>query len=380
MPQSVSDNSNSGLRASTTGYMPQLDGLRAFAVGAIMWHHWAPDHYHFGVPWSAGVQLFFVLSGFLITGILLDARSYRESCGERLGRVFTSFYVRRALRIFPLYYAVLFAASLAGISSLPETLPWHLFYLSNFSFYFHSGWGTEIGHFWTLAVEEQFYLFWPLLVLLVPRRHLFLLFSLVFLLGPFYRVAGSFISPLGVFAIGTPGSFDSLAGGALAALILRGEAPGLRFFNWRPWCVAGISVFLWFLFAKTEMFPIPCRQLGLTFLSVAFAALIGQAARGFGGRVGRLLTLPPLLYIGKISYGLYLFHNFASLPTRWILENHPILTQVPGNWILCNLILTLAAGSMSWHFFEEPINRLKRHFPYQRIRNSGKESCEVEGP
>src|SRR5687768_9773896 len=114
-------------------YMPQLDALRALAVTAVAWSHWTPPEYHGGIPWGPlAVKLFFVLSGFLITAILLDCR---HAAGESPGEAWfalRSFYVRRFLRLIPLYYATLLLAALCNVTPVPETLGWTLTYTANF--------------------------------------------------------------------------------------------------------------------------------------------------------------------------------------------------------------------------------------------------------
>ena len=137
--------------------MPELDGLRAFAFAAVAVHHWRPRHFDF--PLVSGVHLFFVLSGFLITGILLDARTRNEtSASQGVLPTLRAFYVRRFLRIFPLYYAALAIATWFDVAGLRQSWPWHASYLSNYQIFLKNDWIGLVGHFWTLAVEEQFYL------------------------------------------------------------------------------------------------------------------------------------------------------------------------------------------------------------------------------
>ena len=144
----------------------QLDALRGIAVAAVAYSHWIAPRYQFGIRWgTAGVTLFFVLSGYLISGILLDCRTQSD-------RPFAlrSFYARRFLRIFPLYDLVLLILFAVNLPPVRQTIFWHLTYLSNFYFLHHGGWHGPISIFWTLAVEEQFYLFWPAILLFVPNR------------------------------------------------------------------------------------------------------------------------------------------------------------------------------------------------------------------
>src|SRR5215831_17608728 len=128
-------------RNNTTHYMPQLDGLRAFAVGAVLIHHFFQPARVGGVDFALlGVWLFFVLSGFLITGILLRSRDQLDH-GQKRGRLIRHFYARRFLRIFPLYYLVLALAATFNLSDVRDTLFWHLTYLSNYLFSTQQQWG-----------------------------------------------------------------------------------------------------------------------------------------------------------------------------------------------------------------------------------------------
>jgi peptidoglycan/LPS O-acetylase OafA/YrhL len=144
--------------------MPQLDGLRCVAVLLVIWEHAGPVW--FRVTGGFGVRWFFVLSAYLITGILLRER------GAPLGATLQAFYMRRALRILPPYYLLLAAVALSGIPLISgRELAAHALYLSNWWF-LTQHWSREIGHLWSLAVEEQFYLVWPALVLMLPTRAL----------------------------------------------------------------------------------------------------------------------------------------------------------------------------------------------------------------
>jgi len=155
--------------------MPQLDGLRFLAIAGVMiQHNWRPGP----MPWifgrldyaETGVRLFFVLSGFLITGILLRGRAAATVAATSRLSTLRNFYVRRFLRIFPVYYATLLAVVLLDISPARQIWPWLVTYTTNIYIWHRVAWIGHLGHLWTLAVEEQFYIVWPWLVLFLPRR------------------------------------------------------------------------------------------------------------------------------------------------------------------------------------------------------------------
>jgi peptidoglycan/LPS O-acetylase OafA/YrhL len=310
--------------------MPQLDGLRAIAVGGVMtWHFWPNSTLGHWLPLPMGVQLFFALSGFLITGILLR--------GEPTAAFVTNFYLRRALRLSPLYFAVL-AVLLAVSPELREAWAWFTFYGVNFWVVEH-GWGTA-SHFWSLAVEEQFYLVWPALVLLLPRHRLKQVCIALIIFAPVFRLAmlarwHSYFAA----AVLLPSSVDLLACGALLAL-----NGATRLNRWRSVAMAG-----------SLLAAIGCwstgddvlRALAMnTLLLPALYIAIGAAAAG----IWRTLEHPVLVYLGQISYGLYVLH--------WVIAQ-PLEPVIGG--AAC-AVITIGLAALSWHFFERPILGLRpRH-------------------
>ena len=157
--------------APRDSYFPQLDTLRAVAIGFVLLEHWLnPFATAMGVHGGYGVWLFFTLSGYLITGILLRYRDAVEAGRSSLGEVLRVFFARRFLRILPVYYLFLLFAALAGRMSA-DSAPWHLAYLSNFYFW-QRGEFAAMGHLWSLSVEEQFYMIWPVVIILVARLRL----------------------------------------------------------------------------------------------------------------------------------------------------------------------------------------------------------------
>jgi peptidoglycan/LPS O-acetylase OafA/YrhL len=358
------------------GYMIQLDALRCFAVlGVIVSHNWRPRlpgilvELDFG---DLGVRLFFVLSGFLITGILLRAAHAARSGRER-GGAMRSFYIRRFLRIFPLYYLVLVVTLVLAVAPVRELWPWLFTYTLNVHIWHDLSQVENVGHFWTLAVEEQFYVLWPFVVLFAARRHLAPLLVGLCALAVAYRLYASFRWPQDVAGDLDSmtlilGVIDSLALGALLALALDRDPLGARV---RPVLTrvalpVGAVVFVVTLVLR---YIHPASHVSVAFAdtgtALVFCWLVGCASLGFRGRAGRLLELAPLTYLGRISYGMYVLHNLipvalAALAVRVGIGYHD--WGAP-NFVVSGL-LTIALAALSWHFFEAPINRLKRRFRY----------------
>jgi peptidoglycan/LPS O-acetylase OafA/YrhL len=336
-------------------FFPQLDALRALAVFAVMLSHFA----QVGVG-EAGVRLFFVLSGFLITGILLDSRE-RIAAGGALGQELKMFYIRRSIRIFPIYYLVLFLTAVRNVTPARETFFWHFFYLTNVGGFVS---GRDFGmltHFWSLSVEEQFYSFWPFLILLLPRKYFMpLLLSLV-LLAPIFRDLAFAAGWHGNYVWLLPSQLDALGLGALLALC----------FHRTPTRDGLQTIFPTWIAFVSGVIALICQfwQSGLAwnlhrFCEVVFFAwLVGGAAIGFGGMFGWLLNLASLRYLGRISYGIYVYHNFANF-----LAHKPLrLLNIPyphSLWLSLPLEIGVSIGcaSISWHFLEKPLNSLKDRF------------------
>jgi peptidoglycan/LPS O-acetylase OafA/YrhL len=333
------------------GYIREIDALRAFSVFLVMAHHWGRSLTEGLELGSAGVRMFFVISGFLITGIILEARQRIATDQSSIGRELKTFYVRRTLRIFPVYYAVIFAAFAIGQPAIRSAFPWLVTYLGNVYFAVRGSWDDPATHLWSLAVEEQFYLVWPLTVLLVPRRALLPLFVAVITFGPFFRilleVGGA--NQIAVRAL-TPSSADALGLGALLALAKQ------QAWNTRKWSLPCLTVGVPLIFVPSDT----AMYLGMALTGFAILNLVvvhrGTAQLAWS-------RWRPLTYLGTISYGLYLFHPFAALGVGAVFRHfggapRPLV-------VACYFVATIAAAAASWHFFEGPINGLKRHFPYR---------------
>lgn len=341
----------------STGYAPQLDGLRAVAVAAVAYSHWLPQ-WQFGVPFGAGVHLFFVLSGFLITRILLGLRD-APSRPAAIGR----FFARRALRLFPAFYTVLACAWLADVPLARDTWAWHAAYLSNLHIAAQGAWQGHFSHFWSLAVEEQFYLLWPWVVVWMPARWLAPALLLTTLAGPLAHVVASgrgLDEPF--WALVPAGSADSLGIGALVALGAWRDGEG----NDRRWARAGlVGAILWTLLALADgvgtapLWLAAWRQLAQ---ALAFGWVVWRGVRGVGGPLGDLLRHPAMIGIGRVSYGVYLVHPFAPIVLHALIA--PLGIHGMDAWpdvprALAAWLTSLALAGALWVAVERPAHRWK---------------------
>jgi peptidoglycan/LPS O-acetylase OafA/YrhL len=326
----------------SSGRLPQLDGLRAVAVIFVMAFHFIPWVDRYAPLGAIGVRLFFVLSGFLITRILLQARSVDVAAALR------SFYLRRGLRIFPLFYLVLALAALINIGPVRQTIGWHVGYLTNFYLFDRGGWHGSISHLWSLAVEEQFYMVWPLLVLLLPERRLPIAIAAMVCAAPLSRllIGGPMDAVLPLSCV------DALGAGALLAV------PTWRYRMMAAGFVIGVPLTIAALGFRVAGYGSQPFEVALDFgVSLAAAWIVGRAAKGFAGWLGAFLTARPVLYTGTISYGLYLYHGFMPYVLGRYLTGFAAMPWMARFALLTTA--TFATAAASWHVFEAPILTLK---------------------
>ncbi|MDX8491722.1 acyltransferase [Mesorhizobium sp. VK22B] len=343
----------------------QLDTLRAVAVMLVLYAHFlAPNGTSF--LGHLGVRLFFVLSGFLITRLLLEAR---DAAAFEAGPALRSFYARRVIRIFPPYFAVLGLVWLTDLEEARSSLAWHALYLSNFWYALRNDWNPWLlCHFWSLSIEEQFYLAWPLIVLLAPRKRIEAISIGVICFSLAYRLYWPIATdPALARDLLPPASMDALACGALLAVR---RARGADVPRWIRLCWPALAAFF-LLVVWSDPGPADStwewpRWLLVQVLPLApLTAIVAACSNGLGGRLGRLAELRPLLSLGRISYGVYLYHPillaYAVKAQPWIPLN--VSEQGPGRFLVAGTA-TLIVASLSWMFFEKPLNGLKRYFPY----------------
>lgn len=370
--------------------IPALDGLRGLAILLVMMHHFAlygdmqPERQMerwigrvAGAGWI-GVDLFFVLSGFLITGILLDTK--------RQGHFFRTFYMRRVLRIFPLYYACLVIVFWVAPAVVPPSAAyqsllmdqhWYWSYLTNVRIALWS-WPPFylIGHFWSLAVEEQFYLFWPLVVYRLRRRTLavfciaILPFSLLIRtgLGIFdYRTAAYVL---------TLARMDTLAVGALIALLLRSHTDRRRLLRVSLLVIAlaAAAILLQFLRKlRLSTNDAAVYTLGFPVLALFFGAmLIVLLLLPTKSLAVRFFSSNTLRFFGRYSYGLYVWHHIVAIGMATLGLSVPRLlpfvgAQLPALAVYAAvaMLASITLALVSWHLLEAPFLALKRRFDYQ---------------
>ena len=330
----------------------------------------------FGVT---GVDVFFCLSGFLITGILYDSLPEKG--------FFRKFYARRVLRIFPLYYGVLFCVLLTAVFLGKQ---YHLqllslaLYLQNTGLIAQPLWaysgpsGLPLPHFWSLAVEEQFYCVWPVLVFLLRRRRAILGASLsALVICPvlryvllmhgyvYYQISQSTLCRA-----------DSLLAGAALAMLLRGALHD-RTLRIAPWLLAtGVGIIVACSSFGGGMIASSAASLAINYtgLSLASAGLLGLAMRP--GRVRTCFSARVLRTLGKYSYGLYVLHLilfvFLRDPLREVV-GHFTTSKLAGVIIpgLGILAASMLAAYLSYQLYEKRFLRLKRYFDYDRAGTRG---------
>jgi peptidoglycan/LPS O-acetylase OafA/YrhL len=352
-------------------YMKQLDGLRAMAVLAVLWTHYLPEEYWlFGVYWGGvGVRLFFVLSGFLITGILLKSRRHITQGNQCSLFAIRQFYIRRFLRIFPLYYVTLALAAFIAVPPVRETIVWHVSYLSNVYFALQGRFHGSVGHLWSLAVEEQFYLLWPWIIFFLPYRWLLSTIIIVIAVAPLFRFTSTVIgvNQVAIWVL-TPSACDTLCLGALLAYIN---------FHEDEFLISKKKVFyFFFLTGLFIIFVLPVlpwldaqnpvvSALTDTGRGLLFTCLVAAAANGFKNMVGKALESKPVVYLGKISYGIYLIHAFMPDIVYRTFDSFGLSNyKSPLIIAFFSTVATIIVATITWKILERPMNDLKRFFEY----------------
>ena len=382
------------IEPSVSGHIPALDALRGLAIVLVMVGHFS----HFdGMPpvvaldrmiktiavagW-VGVDLFFVLSGFLITGILYDSKGGRH--------YFRNFFARRVLRIFPVYYAclVVFLVVLprlfpndSGFQAIRSDGFWYWTYLTNLKiakFGFPAF--PVLGHFWSLAIEEQFYFVWPAVVLLSARADLIRICLLCIVGSLVLRVAFVLGGYGDAAYVLTPARMDSLAVGAVLAIAARSPGGLTRITRLAQPTAAIVGAVLVTLFVwRGGLAPWDplMETIGHTLLACFFGAVLVLALTSPPKTFpGKIFDSSKLSFFGRYSYALYVFHApilffhlDRFLPLGLVPTVFGSLLLKKAVFVTSAMAVSVVIAMISWHLCEKQFLKLKRFFPYQSPEN-----------
>ena len=348
---------------SGNDYQPQFDGLRAIAVLAVMSDHFAADVPNFPLPdWihlgTTGVRLFLVLSGYFITASLRRARTRIDSGEVAAAGALSSFYWRRLLRILPAYGVFACIGLALDLGAMRQHSAWLLTGTVNWLIAWENNWPTSISHLWSICVQEQFYVVWPLLILFLPRRWVFHGIIAAAIAGIAFRTGCVLLSmPLIPRWVLPFGSLDSLAVGAALGWCGARLSPSRG--GW-PLALVACAMLGAAAYLRNgdsarfiSVFVEPLEALGL-------GVLVARTATGFDGWLGRVLRARALAYAGQISYGLYIYHMLVSLLAyRWLPDYARWMIDIPTVRLLTLGTGTLLFAAVSWSLLEQPINRLR---------------------
>jgi peptidoglycan/LPS O-acetylase OafA/YrhL len=332
--------------------LPSLDGLRALSIGLVLLGHvqgtvgfgflpkWA--QVEFG---NIGVRVFFVISGYLITTLLV--RELQKTQTISIGK----FYFRRAFRIFPAFYVNVAVVSLLNNLALVPLKPGDVLHAATYTMNYHYDRAWTLGHMWSLSVEEQFYLGWPLLLMLLGKRRGFLAALAVVALAPIVRVATLrlHISPQAGIGESFQTVADSIAVGCVLACSIRQlevspkytAFQGSRAFLLVPLLALGTAVGMEHGSTTVSL------GVGETCLNVCIALIIHHCIRYPESPTGRALNAAPLVYVGTLSYSLYLWQQiFLNRTSTQSFTSFPL-----------NIVLAVACALVSFHFVEKPFLR-----------------------
>lgn len=349
------------------GRARHLDGLRAVSMFAICWDHWCPESWPRIFPFEIFLFFFLVMTGFLVTGSLLRERDKGVAAGVPWkAQAMKVYQIRRGLRILAPYYAALAVAALVMAPDLWRAPLAYLLHVSNIHIAWLGSWPHGTNHFWSLAMQQQFYLVWPFFLWWTPRCLLPCMMLLVSSVGPFCRFHHDAISAwlgcpwpqtltwasLDYFGIGALFAWGRWRGLALESPLLK-VAP-----------LAGLAAYL-LLFAShargAETYGL--RFLQQTFLSLGLCGLLAWALRGFPAPVGKILENRFLQNVGEKSYGVYLYHNIAPLIAGKVLFFlwFPPFTGTAALWlrIASYALLTWLCTWLSWKWIEAPLVKVR---------------------
>ncbi|RXK52277.1 acyltransferase family protein [Aquirufa rosea] len=370
------------MNTKPTKYFSQLNGIRFIAVLLVLMDHWLIPIIPFPLG-HLGVVIFFVLSGFLITRILFHSADEIADKGHSPWAKIKLFIVRRSLRIFPIYFLILIVGWVFNISHFTHVWKWLLFYLPDFYIMWNRQWIGVWDHLWSLAVEEQYYLIFPYFIIFLPRKYFRKLFPWMIALGLCSRlffylfVSHEFKQSAWMWSYVNPlSAIDSFGLGGLLAYFyhyqsdIYAQIVKLKY----PLYISIFAFFLvlWFSHLSTYTydnfwFVVMERSVAAIFSFFLIAEAVAERRH----ILGRILSHSWIEYMGKISYGLYLYHNFVynyyhqeGNTIWWAISKYMPSFQTNflnfiGLKFFINLIILLFIASVSWFLIEKPINSFK---------------------
>jgi len=350
-------------------YIGKLDAIRAFAVLMVIMSHWIPKTSKVILFGEIGVDIFFVISGFLITRILLTDRDTAELGGGTKGQALFNFVLRRALRIFPIYYLALFLFWIMQPYegySIRENIAYYATYTSNILFFQQNRWDSYLAPLWSLAVEEQFYLVWPFLIMFIPEQHTLKLILISVVTG----IVFPYFYSEEMVKVLTPSCMNALGAGALLAWFMVKRPDVLQRYS-RALLAAGAVSFVLML-CTFLLHPLSfLRVQARTFIAVVSVVGILYCTGAYKpvAILEWVLNARVLIFIGQISYGLYLYHNLISIVWRnFVLEHMSFIADMIGKGyadlllLVVKFLVLLGAAWCSYRFIERPFLSLKRYF------------------
>jgi len=325
--------------------IPSLDGLRAISIGMVVVSHLTVGYDRWLDVGNLGVRVFFVISGYLITTLLLAEVAKTRTISLR------GFYLRRIARIFPAFYAFLAVMLVLDATGAIALAPSDTIAAFTYTMNYHYDRSWYVGHIWSLSVEEQFYLLWPALLLLAGVRRGLLVAAAFVVLAPLIRVATWYLLPEQRIGIGESFQtiFDAIATGCLLAGVR-------RWLSGQPRYLAALRS-PWFVFVPLLAFgcnymkghAITDFLVGETLTNLAIALCIDRWVRWPDDRVGRLLNTRPMIFVGGLSYSLYLWQQvFVEKHRAWAVQKLPL-----------NLVCMVGAALASYYLIEQPVLRLR---------------------
>jgi len=356
-------------------HVKSLDGLRGIAVLLVIAWHFLPrtDWINQLPNGLIGVDIFFVLSGFLISLSLFEARSKCTSAPEKR-KATGQFFMRRVLRIFPIYYLTLLLLYLVpGHLNMtkPEGFGYYFTYTSNIYFFQQGSWSHPIIHLWSLAVEEQIYLLWPFALLFLPSRMMKYFFHACILIGIGIQYFVSLDNPLSMLTVTC---LDAFGWGSLLAWYISSGSERLQHFRFLLYTLVPFCLFVMFFGKNTGYYLIPERA-SISILATAMISFLQDPERKAPSWTRQVFENTAIRFIGKISYGIYLYHLFVyEIVVKFSSKILSGFFNTYGSAFFWSYTvpaisfgILLLISWLSYQWIELPFLRLKKYFREVRV-------------